>query len=184
MVLWLRPCLPMQGMWIWSLVREERSHVPCNVATFFFKLIKTKKQGRLKDSRFFDEATHVSQNHGAGQITVLIKIKGIWGFWDDQVTSSVTLEGFVTHTSKNKDDKRERGKNGILAWETPWTEKPGGLQSTGLQRVRHDCSNLARMRVFITESSQVFITESFCCNPETTVNIVNKVCFSKNCRKA
>ena len=26
----------------------------------------------------------------------------------------------------------------ILAWEMPWTEKPGGLQSTGPQRVRHD----------------------------------------------
>ena len=26
----------------------------------------------------------------------------------------------------------------ILAWKTPWTEEPGGLQSTGLQRVRHD----------------------------------------------
>ena len=26
----------------------------------------------------------------------------------------------------------------ILAWEIPWTEKPGGLQSMGLQRVRHD----------------------------------------------
>ena len=26
----------------------------------------------------------------------------------------------------------------ILAWRTPWTEKPGGLQSTGSQRVRHD----------------------------------------------
>ena len=26
----------------------------------------------------------------------------------------------------------------ILAWEIPWTEEPGGLQSTGLQRVRHD----------------------------------------------
>jgi len=26
----------------------------------------------------------------------------------------------------------------ILAWETPWTEEPGGLQSIGLQRVRHD----------------------------------------------
>ena len=26
----------------------------------------------------------------------------------------------------------------ILAWRIPWTEKPGGLQSTGLQRVRHD----------------------------------------------
>ena len=29
-------------------------------------------------------------------------------------------EGLATHTS-------------ILAWETPWTDKPGGLQSMGLQ---------------------------------------------------
>ena len=26
----------------------------------------------------------------------------------------------------------------ILAWRIPWTEEPGRLQSTGLQRVRHD----------------------------------------------
>ena len=26
----------------------------------------------------------------------------------------------------------------ILAWRIPWTEKPGRLQSTGSQRVRHD----------------------------------------------
>ena len=26
----------------------------------------------------------------------------------------------------------------ILAWEIPWTEEPGRLQSTGLQRVEHD----------------------------------------------
>ena len=26
----------------------------------------------------------------------------------------------------------------ILAWRIPWTEKPGGLQSTGSQRVGHD----------------------------------------------
>ena len=25
----------------------------------------------------------------------------------------------------------------ILAWEIPWTEAPGGVQSMGLQRVRH-----------------------------------------------
>ena len=25
-----------------------------------------------------------------------------------------------------------------LAWRIPWTEEPGGLQSTGLQRVGHD----------------------------------------------
>ena len=26
----------------------------------------------------------------------------------------------------------------ILAWRIPWTEEPGGLQSMGSQRVRHD----------------------------------------------
>ena len=26
----------------------------------------------------------------------------------------------------------------ILAWEIPWTEEPGGLQSTGSQRAGHD----------------------------------------------
>ena len=26
----------------------------------------------------------------------------------------------------------------LLAWEIPWTEEPGGLQSVGLQRVRQD----------------------------------------------
>ena len=33
----------------------------------------------------------------------------------------------------------------ILAWRIPWTEEPGGLQSVGSQRVRHDCSDLAHM---------------------------------------
>ena len=26
----------------------------------------------------------------------------------------------------------------VLAWEVPWTEEPGGLQSIVSQRVRHD----------------------------------------------
>ena len=28
--------------------------------------------------------------------------------------------------------------SGFLAWKIPWTEEPGGLQSTGSHRVRHD----------------------------------------------
>ena len=31
----------------------------------------------------------------------------------------------------------------ILAWRIPWTEKHGGPQSMGSQRVRHTSSNLA-----------------------------------------
>ena len=34
----------------------------------------------------------------------------------------------------------------ILAWEIPWTEESGGLQSMGSQRVGHDLSNLAHVR--------------------------------------
>ena len=32
----------------------------------------------------------------------------------------------------------------ILAWEIPWTEEPGGLQSVESQRVGHNWSKLAR----------------------------------------
>ena len=33
----------------------------------------------------------------------------------------------------------------ILIWRIPWTEEPGRLQSIGLQRVRHNWSDWARM---------------------------------------
>ena len=35
-------------------------------------------------------------------------------------------------------EKEMATHSSILAWRIPWTEEPGGLQSTGLQRVRHD----------------------------------------------
>ena len=40
--------------------------------------------------------------------------------WEDDLEQEM-----ATHTS-------------ILAWKIPCTEEPGGLQSMGLQRVRHD----------------------------------------------
>ena len=38
-------------------------------------------------------------------------------------------EGMATHSS-------------ILAWRVPWTEEPGRLQSTGLQRAGHPCASV------------------------------------------
>ena len=35
-------------------------------------------------------------------------------------------------------EKEMATHSSILAWEIPWTEEPGGIQSMGLQRVRHD----------------------------------------------
>ena len=45
----------------------------------------------------------------------------VWSLgWEDPLE-----KGMATHSS-------------ILAWRSPWTEKPGRLLSMGLQRVRHD----------------------------------------------
>ena len=45
----------------------------------------------------------------------------VWSLaWEDPLE-----EGMATHSS-------------VLAWRSPWTEEPGGLQSMELQRLRHD----------------------------------------------
>ena len=43
--------------------------------------------------------------------------------------------------SLNREDLLEKGMathSSILAWRISWTEEPGGLQSMGSQRVRHN----------------------------------------------
>ena len=50
--------------------------------------------------------------------------------WEDPLE-----EGTATHSS-------------LLAWRIPWTEEPGGLQSTGSQRVVQDWSNWAHVFYF------------------------------------
>ena len=43
--------------------------------------------------------------------------------------------------SLGQEDPLEKGvatHSSILAWKIPWTEEPGGLQSTGSQRVGND----------------------------------------------
>ena len=45
--------------------------------------------------------------------------------WVQSLGGEDLEEGMATHSS-------------ILAWRIAWTEEPGGLQSMGSQRVRHD----------------------------------------------
>ena len=35
-------------------------------------------------------------------------------------------------------EKEMATQSNVIAWEIPWTEEPGGLESMGSQRVRHD----------------------------------------------
>ena len=39
---------------------------------------------------------------------------------------------------KDSLEKEMATHSSILAWELPWTEEPSRLQSTGLQKVRHE----------------------------------------------
>ena len=50
--------------------------------------------------------------------------------------------------SLGQDDPLEEGMathSSVLTWKIPWTEKPCGQQSVGLQRVGHNCSHLAHI---------------------------------------
>ena len=45
----------------------------------------------------------------------------------------------VTNVKVNlKVEKAMASHSSTLAWQIPWTEEPGGLQSMGLRRVGHD----------------------------------------------
>ena len=57
---------------------------------------------------------------------VVKTLPAMWKTWVQSLGREDLLEeDMATHSS-------------ILAWRIPWTEEPGGLQSRGLQRVRHD----------------------------------------------
>ena len=64
---------------------------------------------------------------GASLVAQRLKhLPAIWETWVRSLGQGDPLEKeMATHSS-------------ILAWRIPWTKKPGGLQSTGLQRVRRD----------------------------------------------
>ena len=56
-------------------------------------------------------------------------VKNLPAMWESQVQSlgweDPLEKEMATHSS-------------IIAWEIPWKEEPGGLQSMGSQRVGHD----------------------------------------------
>ena len=45
-------------------------------------------------------------------------------------------------------EKEMETHSSILAWKIPWTEEPGGLQSMGSQRVRHECTAHTRIILY------------------------------------
>ena len=133
---------------------------------------------------------------------------GIWRWhlwevrtqWNDQknISNQTPRASLVAQMVKNlpamqetqvqplgQEDPLEKGMamhSSILAWRIPWTEESGGLQSVGLQRVRHAwvtnaiyvCKNTDTIQFFIRQLTEFLLTM-----PCETLMKVNIKCPSK-----
>ena len=74
-------------------------------------------------------------------------------------------------------EKEMTTRSSMLAWEIPWTEEPGGLQSTGSQRVRHDWVHTHTHKLSYTPFIKVKETSAIqlhptLCNPLDYISII------------
>ena len=75
---------------------------------------------------------------------LLLYVYSILGFHGSLAVKNLSLgvgDTVIQVRSVGREDplvKEMATHSSILAWEIPWTEQPGGLQSMGLQRVGHD----------------------------------------------
>ena len=81
----------------------------------------TSKDYLVKCSQASPLWSEINDKHeGASQVALEVPVQVESLGWDDPLE-----EGMATHS-------------GVLNWRIPKTEEPGGLQSIGSQRARHD----------------------------------------------
>ena len=56
-------------------------------------------------------------------------------------------------------EKEMATQSSISAWRVPWTEEPGGLQSMGSQRVRHNLETKQQQLPFFIISQTVILSQ-------------------------
>ena len=78
-------------------------------------------------------------------------------------------------------EKEMATHSSISAWRIPWTQEPGGLQSTGLQRVGHDwaTSLTHSLTLYKQENLQVWVLKSvtFADLPLYQLLTINSLCL-------
>ena len=68
-------------------------------------------------------------------------VKNLLAMQETWVQEDPLKKGMATHSS-------------IFAWEIPWTEEPGGLQSVGSQRVRHSLATKQKQQQMIRSAQE------------------------------
>jgi len=71
-------------------------------------------------------------------------------------------DGFDPWVKEDPLEEEMATHSSLLAWRIPWTEEPGGLQSMGSPRVRHDLANKhTHMRLAIKHHPGPFVSIVF-----------------------
>ena len=101
---------------------------------------------RIKELRIIEDHKHticpILDSLVAQSVKNLPAVQETWVWsldWEDPLEKKM-----ATHSS-------------VLAWKISWTEEPGGLQSTGSQRVGHNwATNTYLLTIFLMKSSKTF----------------------------
>ena len=94
-----------------------------------FVFIYTERQIAVKELPRNPQLANNRPRHIPGASLLAQRLKRLPAMWETQVRSL------------GREDPLEKEmvpQSSILAWRIPWTDKPGGLQSMGSQRVGHD----------------------------------------------
>ena len=101
------------------------------------KIEGRRRRGQLR-MRWLDGITD-SMDISLGKLWELVMDREAWCAAVHGVAKSQTrLSDFTFTFHFHALEKEMATHSSILAWRIPWTEEPGGLQSMGSQRVRHN----------------------------------------------
>ena len=138
-------CLPVQGVWVWSLVGElgshmshcqqvktwNRSNIVMNSINTFKKCIQIRPKtfsSRMEKAMATTPGLLPGKSHG--------QVHGV-------ARSQTRLRNFTFTFHFHALEKEMATYSSVLAWRIPGTGEPRGLPSLGLHRVEQDWSNLA-----------------------------------------
>ena len=93
-------------------------------------------------------AYHLEEENFVFSVYVLL----LWASLVAQTVKNLLPMQETWARSLGREDPLEKGMaahSSIPAWRIPWTEEPGGLQSLGLPRVRHNLVTQQQQQQFI-----------------------------------
>ena len=99
-----------------------------------------------------------ARSFSPSSLTVIIDARQIFSFhvvtlslflWLLRLVNVSSVLRLQLNSSSASMEKAMAAHSSTLAWKIPWTEEPGGLQSRGSRRVRHDWATSLSLFTFM-----------------------------------